>query len=41
MRGAHPLPERYIRLEYNFPWDEALALLSPELSRLCAEAPTP
>lgn len=41
MRGAHPLPERYIRLEYNFPWDEALALLSPELSRLCAEVPAP
>ena len=41
MRGAHPLPERYIRLEYNFPWAEALDLLAPELSARCAAAPTP
>ena len=41
MRGAHPLPERYIRLEYNFPWDEALDLLAPELGARCAAAPTP
>ena len=36
MRGAHPLPERYIRLEYNFPWAEALDLLAPELGARCA-----
>lgn len=41
MRGAHPLPERYIRLEYNFPWAEALDLLAPELGARCAAAPTP
>lgn len=41
MRGAHPLPERYIRLEYNFPWAEALDLLTPELGARCAAAPTP
>lgn len=41
MRGAHPLPERYIRLEYNFPWAEALDLLVPELGARCAAAPTP
>lgn len=41
MRGAHPLPERYIRLEYNFPWAEALGLLTPELGARCAAAPTP
>lgn len=41
MRGAHPLPERYIRLEYNFPWVEALDLLAPELGARCAAAPTP
>ena len=32
MRGAHPLAERYIRLEYNFPLAEARALLSPEVA---------
>lgn len=41
MRGAHPLPERYIRLEYNFPWAEAFDLLAPELGARCAAAPTP
>lgn len=41
MRGAHPLPERYIRLEYNFPWAEALDLLAPELGARCTAAPTP
>lgn len=41
MRGAHPLPKRYIRLEYNFPWAEALDLLAPELGARCAAAPTP
>lgn len=41
MRGAHPLPERYIRLEYNFPWAEALDLLAPDLGARCAAAPTP
>lgn len=41
MRGANPLPERYIRLEYNFPWAEALDLLAPELGARCAAAPTP
>lgn len=41
MRGAHPLPERYVRLEYNFPWAEALDLLAPELGARCAAAPTP
>lgn len=41
MRGAHPLPERNIRLEYNFPWAEALDLLAPELGARCAAAPTP
>lgn len=41
MRGAHPLPERYIRLEYTFPWAEALDLLAPELGARCAAAPTP
>lgn len=41
MRGVHPLPERYIRLEYNFPWAEALDLLAPELGARCAAAPTP
>ncbi len=41
MRGAHPLPERYIRLEYNFPWAEALDLLASELGARCAAAPTP
>lgn len=41
IRGAHPLPERYIRLEYNFPWAEALDLLAPELGARCAAAPTP
>lgn len=41
LRGAHPLPERYIRLEYNFPWAEALDLLAPELGARCAAAPTP
>ena len=41
MRGAHPLPERYIRLEHNFPWAEALDLLAPELGARCAAAPTP
>lgn len=41
MRGAHPLPERYIRLEYNFPWAEALDLLAPELGARRAAAPTP
>lgn len=41
MRGAHPLPERYIRLEYNFPWAEALDLLAPELGARCAAALTP
>lgn len=41
MRGAHPLPERYIRLEYNFPWAEALDLLAPEVGARCAAAPAP
>lgn len=41
LRGAHPLSERYIRLEYNFPWAEALDLLAPELGARCAAAPTP
>lgn len=36
MRGAHPLAERYIRLEYNFPRAEARALLSPELAAVQA-----
>lgn len=31
LRGAHGLPERYIRLEYNFAWAEALGLLAPEV----------
>lgn len=28
---GHGLPERYIRLEYNFAWAEALGLLAPEV----------
>lgn len=41
MRGARPLSERYIRLEYNFPWTEALGLLTPELGARGAAAPAP
>ena len=41
LRGAHPLAERYIRLEYNFPWTEALGLLTPELGARGAAAPAP
>lgn len=41
LRGAHPLSERYIRLEYNFTWAEALGLLEPEVGARCAAAPTP
>ncbi len=32
MRGAHPLEERYRRLEYNYTYPEALALLKPEIA---------
>ena len=35
------LPERYIRLEYNFAWAEALGLLAPEVGARCAAAPAP
>ena len=41
LRGAHPLSERYIRLEYNFTWAEALGLLAPEVGARCAAAPAP
>ena len=41
LRGAHGLPERYIRLEYNFTWAEALGLLAPEVGARCAAAPAP
>lgn len=41
LRGAHGLPERYIRLEYNFAWAEALGLLAPEVGARCAAAPAP
>lgn len=41
LRGAHPLSERYIRLEYNFTWAEALGLLAPEVGAHCAAAPAP
>lgn len=41
LRGAHPLSERYIRLEYNFSWVEALGLLAPEVGARCAAAPAP
>ncbi|MFR1167442.1 MAG: asparagine synthase (glutamine-hydrolyzing) [Adlercreutzia equolifaciens] len=39
LRGAHPLSERYIRLEYNFTWAEALGLLAPEVGarRRCSQ----
>lgn len=39
LRGAHPLAERYIRLEYVYGWDEARALLRPEL--VAPDAPAP
>lgn len=41
MRGARPLSERYIRLEYNFPWAEALDLLTAERGACGAAAPAP
>ncbi len=41
MRGARPLSERYIRLEYNFPWAEALGLLTAERGACGAAAPAP
>ncbi|MCI8367707.1 MAG: asparagine synthase (glutamine-hydrolyzing) [Eggerthellaceae bacterium] len=37
MRGAHPLEERYRRLEYNYTYPEALSLLKPEVAAV-AEA---
>ena len=37
MRGGHPLSERYIRLEYNYPAAEALMLLNPELAARAAD----
>ena len=40
-RRAHGLPERYIRLEYNFTWAEALGLLAPEVGARCAAPPAP
>ena len=41
LRGAHGLPERYIRLEYDFAWAEALGLLAPEVGARIAAAPAP
>lgn len=41
MRGAHPFRERYIRLEYNFPWNDALDLLQPGLAALARGAGAP
>ena len=41
LRGAHPLSERYLRLEYNVTWAEALGLLAPEVGARCAAAPAP
>lgn len=32
VRGAHPLEERYRRLEYNYTYPEALALLKPDVA---------
>lgn len=32
MRGAHPFSERYIRLEYVYPFAEACELLNPDLA---------
>ncbi|WP_302964260.1 asparagine synthase (glutamine-hydrolyzing) [uncultured Adlercreutzia sp.] len=41
MRGAHPLSERYIRLEYNFTWEDALDLLADEVAAEAAGAGAP
>ena len=41
LRGAHPLAERYIRLEYNFTWEEALGLLAGDLAAEAAGAKAP
>ena len=41
MRGAHPLSERYIRLEYNFTWEDALDLLADEMAAEAAGAGAP
>ena len=41
LRGAHPLAERYIRLEYNFTWEEALGLLAGDLAAEATSAGAP
>ncbi|MEC4271604.1 asparagine synthase (glutamine-hydrolyzing) [Adlercreutzia sp. R25] len=41
MRGARPFGERYLRLEYNFPWNDALDLLQPDLAALARGAGAP
>lgn len=41
VRGAHPLEERYRRLEYNYTYDEALALLKPAIAQEAKECGGP